>query len=113
MGNIETNQVKALAITSAQRAPSAPNIPTVAETLPGFNVQSIAGIVVPSATPRDIVNRINAAINQALTTPELRDRMQGIGMEPAPTTPEAFDQLIRSEITKWEAVVKASGMKVD
>jgi len=113
MGNIETGQVKALAITSAARAASAPNIPTVAETLPGFNVQSIAGVVVPSATPRDIVNRINAAINQALQTPELRDRMQGVGMEPAPTTPEAFDQFIRSEIDKWADVVKASGMKVD
>jgi tripartite-type tricarboxylate transporter receptor subunit TctC len=113
MGNIESGQVKALAITSAERATSAPNIPTVAETLPGFNVQSIAGIVVPSATPRDIVNRIYAAVTQALQTPELRERMQGIGMEPAPTTPEAFDAFIRTEIDKWAAVVKSSGMKVD
>lgn len=113
MGNIESNQVKAIAITSAQRAPSAPNIPTVAEALPGFDVQSIAGIVVPSATQRDIVNRINSAVTQALKTPELRERMQGIGMEPAPTTPEQFDAFIRSEIAKWADVVKASGMKVD
>ena len=113
MGNIESGQVKAIAITSAQRAPSAPDIPTVAETLPGFNVQSIAGIVVPSATPRDIVSRINAAVRQALETPELRERMQGVGMEPAPTTPEQFDQFIRGEIAKWADVVKASGMKVD
>jgi tripartite-type tricarboxylate transporter receptor subunit TctC len=113
MGNIESGQVKPIAITSAQRAPTAPHIPTVAETIPGFNVQSIAGLMVPSATPRDIVNRINAAVTQALNTPELRDRMQGVGMEPAPTTPERFDQFIRSEITKWADVVKASGMKVD
>jgi tripartite-type tricarboxylate transporter receptor subunit TctC len=113
MGNIESNQVKAIAITSAQRAPSAPNIPTVAETIPGFNVQSIAGIVVPGATPRDIVNRINAAVTQALKTPELRERMQGVGMEPSPTTPEQFDAFVRSEIAKWADVVKASGMKVD
>jgi tripartite-type tricarboxylate transporter receptor subunit TctC len=113
MGNIESGQVKPIAITSAQRAPTAPHIPTVAETIPGFNVQSIAGLMVPSATPRDIVNRINAAVTQALNTPELRDRMQGVGMEPDPTTPERFDQFIRSEITKWADVVKASGMKVD
>ena len=113
MGNIESNQVKPIAITSAQRAPTAPNIPTVAETIPGFNVQSIAGLVVPSATPRDIVNRINAAVTQALNTPELRERMQGVGMEPAPTTPEQFDQFVRTEITKWADVVKTSGMKVD
>jgi tripartite-type tricarboxylate transporter receptor subunit TctC len=113
MGNIESNQVKPIAITSAQRAPTAPNIPTVAETIPGFNVQSIAGLVVPSATPRDIVNRINAAVTQALNTPELRERMQGVGMEPAPTTPDQFDQFVRTEITKWADVVKTSGMKVD
>ena len=113
MGNIETNQVKPIAITSLQRAASAPNIPTVAETIPGFNVQSIAGIVVPGATPRDVVNRINAAVTQALKTPDLRERMQGVGMEPAPTTPEAFDDFIRSEIAKWADVVRSSGMKVD
>jgi tripartite-type tricarboxylate transporter receptor subunit TctC len=113
MPNIESKQVKAIAITSPQRAPSAPDIPTVAETIPGFNVQSIAGLVVPSATPRDIVNRINAAVNQALQTPELRERMNGIGMEPAPTTPEQFDQFIRAEIAKWAEVVKTSGMKLD
>lgn len=113
MPNIESKQVKAIAITSPQRAPSAPDIPTVAETIPGFNVQSIAGLVVPSATPRDIVNKINAAVNQALQTPELRERMNGIGMEPAPTTPEQFDQFIRAEIAKWAEVVKTSGMKLD
>ena len=67
----------------------------------------------PSATPRDIVNKINAAVNQALQTPELRERMIAAGMEPAPNTPEQFDQFIRSEIAKWSEVVKASGMKLD
>jgi tripartite-type tricarboxylate transporter receptor subunit TctC len=113
MPNIESSQVKPIAITSPQRAPSAPNIPTVAETLPGFNVQSIAGLVVPGATPRDTVNKINAAVNEALRSPELRERMSAIGMEPAPNTPEQFDQFIRSEIAKWSEVVKASGMKLD
>jgi tripartite-type tricarboxylate transporter receptor subunit TctC len=113
MPNIEAGQVKPIAITSPQRAPSAPDIPTVAETLPGFNVQSIAGLVVPSATPRDVVNRINAAVNEALRTPELRERMSAVGMEPAPNTPEQFDQFIRSEIAKWSEVVKTSGMKLD
>jgi tripartite-type tricarboxylate transporter receptor subunit TctC len=113
MPNIEASQVKPIAITSPQRAANAPDIPTVAETLPGFNVQSIAGLVVPSATPRDIVNRINAAVNKALRSPELRERMSTVGMEPAPNTPEQFDQFIRSEIEKWSKVVKATGMKLD
>ncbi len=113
MQNIESKQVKALAIASPQRAPNAPSIPTVAETLPGFNVMSISGLVVPAATPRDIVRKISADVRKALESPELKTRMAALGMDPAPTTPEAFDGFIRSEIAKWADVVKSSGMKLD
>jgi tripartite-type tricarboxylate transporter receptor subunit TctC len=68
---------------------------------------------VPSATPRDIVTRINAAVVKALQSADLRERMSAIGMEPAPTTPEQFDAFIRTEIDKWAQVVKASGAKLD
>lgn len=114
MQNIESKQVKALAITSLQRAPNAPNIPTVAETLPGFNVLSLSGLVVPAATPREIVRKINADVRKALENTELRTRMAGLGMDPAaPSTPEEFDGFIRSEIAKWADVVKTSGMQLD
>jgi tripartite-type tricarboxylate transporter receptor subunit TctC len=113
MQNIETHQVKPIAITSPARAAAAPDIPTVAETLPGFNVLSITGIVAPGGTPRDLVHKISADINTALRAPDLRKRMAEVGMEPAGDTPEEFDAFIRSEIAKWAPVVKAAGLKLD
>ncbi len=74
---------------------------------------SISGLVVPAATPRDIVRKISADVRKALESPELKTRMAALGMDPAPTTPEAFDGFIRSEIAKWADVVKSSGMKLD
>lgn len=113
MANIKSGKVKALAITSAHRAAGFPDIPTVAETIPGFNVESISGIVVPSATPRDIVHKLSADINKALQAPDLIERMRQMGMEPSGDTPEEFDAMTRSEIKRWAKVVKASGAKAD
>lgn len=113
MQNIESKQVKALAITSPQRAPTAPGIPTVGETLANFTVMSISGLVVPSGTPRDVVRKINADVTKALQNPELKTRMASVGMDPNPSTAEQFDAFIRSEIAKWADVVKSSGMKLD
>ena len=114
MQNIESKQVKALAIASPQRSPSSPGIPTVAETLPGFTVMSISGLVVPAATPRDIVRKIHADVRKALDVPELKTRMGGLGMDAAASaSPEEFDNFIRGEIAKWAEVVKSSGMELD
>ena len=114
MQNIDSRQVKALAIASPQRAPSAPNIPTVAETLPGFTVMSISGLVMPAATPRDIVRKVHADVRKVLDIPELRTRMGGLGMDAAASgSPEEFDAFIRAEIAKWAEVVKTSGMQLD
>jgi len=114
MQNIESKQVKALAIASPQRAPTAPDIPTVAETLPGFTVMSLSGLVVPAATPRDIVRKIHADVRKVLEVPELKARMGGLGMDAVGSaSPEEFDGFIRSEIAKWAEVVKSSGMQLD
>ena len=113
MSNIKSGKVKPLAITSPHRAAGFDDIPTVAETIPGFSVQSVSGIVVPSATPRDIVRKLSADINKALQSPDLIERMRQMGMEPSGDTPEEFDAMVRSEIDKWAKVVKASGAKVD
>jgi tripartite-type tricarboxylate transporter receptor subunit TctC len=113
MGNIRTGKVKPIAITSPSRSPAAQEIPAVAETLPGYSVMSLSGIVVPSATPRDIVRRMSADINKALQSSDLVERMGKAGMEPSGTTPEDFDAYIRTEIDKWRKVVKATGLRAE
>lgn len=111
--NFKAHQMKPIAITSPERASVAPNVPTFAETLPGFSVLSITGVVVPSATPRPLVHKISADINEALKQPDLVERMAGVGMEPAGNSPEQFDAYIKSEIAKWAPIVKEAGLKVE
>lgn len=113
MGNIKTGKVKPIAVTSASRVAFAPDIPAVAETLPGYSVLSMSGVIVPSATPRDIVRRMSAGINEALQSADLVARMEQFGLEPSGTTPEQFDAFIRAEIDKWGKVVKAAGIRAD
>ncbi len=111
MGHIKAGRMKAIAITSSERAASNPEIGTVAEAVPGFDVKSISGMVVPAATPRDIVRKASADIGRVLAMADVKNRMAEVGMEPAATTPEAFDAFIRREIERWAPVVKASGAK--
>ena len=111
MGHVRAGRMKAIAITSAERAASNPEIGTIAEAVPGFDVKSISGVVVPAATPRDIVRKASADIGRVLAMADVKNRMAEVGMEPAPTTPEAFDAFIRREIERWAPVVRASGAK--
>ena len=110
---IKSGKLKALAVAGAHRDPIAPNIPTIAETIPGFDVHSMFGLVVPSATPRDVVHKISADVAKVLHMPDIQARMKEIGMTPLGTTPEQFDAYIRSEIPKWAEIVKSSGATVN
>ena len=110
---IKAGKVKAIAVASKTRAANMPDIPTIAETLPGFVVQSTNGIIVPSATPRALISRISADFATAIRYPDVRVRMAEIGLEPAGSTAEEYDALIRSEIERWSKVVKFSGAKAE
>ncbi|HSV46936.1 MAG TPA: tripartite tricarboxylate transporter substrate binding protein [Ramlibacter sp.] len=111
--NIRAGKLKALAVTTTQRAASMPDVPTVAETLPGFSIDTWWGLVVPAATPADTVRKLNAAFTQALQSPEVKSRFALLMAEPAPSSPEQFGQFMTAERTKYERVVKLSGAKVD
>jgi len=110
---IKSGKIKALAILSPQRAPESPELPTVAESVPGVSALSLVGIVAPAATPKDLVGKISADFARQIKTSDLTERMKQQGMEPIGSTPEQFDALIRSEMEKWAKVVKQSGAKVD
>ena len=111
--NIKSGKLKALAVTTAKRSPVLPDVPAVAETLPGFAVDTWWGFVVSAATPKDTVTRLNQAFVTALNSPEIKERFANLMAEPVPTTPEQFGSFMAAERAKYEPVVKASGARVD
>lgn len=113
MPHIKAGKLKPLAVTGAERDPSAPNIPTVGETLPGFNVQSMFGLVAPAATPPEIVNKVSADIATVLQSPDFKKRLNDIGMVPVGNTPAQFNAYIKTEIAKWAKLVKTTGAIAD
>jgi len=100
-------------VTTAQRSPALPDVPAVSETLSGFSVDTWWGLVVPAATPKDVVTRLNQAFVAALNSPEAKSRFAALMAEPVPTTPEQFGAMMNAERAKYEKVVKASGARVD
>jgi tripartite-type tricarboxylate transporter receptor subunit TctC len=109
----QSGLIRALAVTSAERLPSAPNLPTVGETLKGFSVTGWQGLFAPAGTPRPIVEKIAAAVKRILDAPDVAAALRKVGGEPAPMNPDAFAAFIASERPKWQAVVRASGVHID
>jgi tripartite-type tricarboxylate transporter receptor subunit TctC len=110
---IRAGAVKALGVTTARRLATAPEIPTVAETVPGFEAIAWYGLVVPAKTPQEAVDRLNAEANRALASEEVRRRYAELGSDPRGGTPEEFDRHVKSELRKWAEVVKATGAQVE
>lgn len=114
IGQVEGGRVRAIAVTSSQRMARLPNVPTVAELgFPGFEATDWKGVLAPAGTPTAIVNRINAEVLRALQTREVAERLAAEGSEAIGGSPERFAQFLREEGSKWSAVVKETGAKVD
>jgi tripartite-type tricarboxylate transporter receptor subunit TctC len=112
---VKAGRLRALAVTPAQRSAFAPELPTLAEAgVPGFDLSTWFGVFLPGNAPRDIVVRLNAEVNKALTAPDMKERLEKMGAEPpAGNTPERFAAFIRVEFDKYARVIKASGAKVE
>ena len=111
--NIRAGKLKALAVTTAQRSSVMPDVPTVAATLPGFEIDTWWGLVAPAGTPADTVRKLNTAFNDALKSADVKSRFAQLFAEPTPKTPEQFDDFMKRERAKYERLVKLSGAKVD
>ena len=104
--HLKSGALRALGVTSARRFAGMPDIPTVAEAgLPGFDVSAWNGTAVPAKTPRRVIDRLNREVNAALAIPEMKQRLQELGIEARPSTPEGLRDLLAAEIAKWTSVV--------
>ena len=110
--HIRNGKLTAVGIGSARRSASLPDVPTIAESgVTGFDVTSHFGILAPAGTPREIVNRLNSVLVQALRSTEVKERYAGFGVEPIASTADEYSRYIQTEIAKWVKVVKAAGIK--
>ena len=110
---IKSGKLRGLATSTLKRIATLPELPPVADALPGFEVLTWQGIVAPAGTPADIINRLNAELIKALKDPEFESRLRGMGLEIYGTTPDQFARLIRDDNAKWAKVIKATGARID
>jgi tripartite-type tricarboxylate transporter receptor subunit TctC len=112
--HVRGGKLRAIAITSAQRSPLLPDVPTVAESgFPGFEVQSWFGLAAPAGTPRPVVDRLNSELGKVLTNPDVRQRLLNLAANPEPGTPEQMRSFAAAEVKRWHDVVKLSGAKAE
>ena len=110
---IKSGRIRGLAVTSAKRDAAFPDLPTVADTVPGYEATAWFGIGMPKGTPKEIIEKVNAEVNRALADPKMREQLAKLGGTPIAGTPEDFGNVIRSETGKWSKVVISSGAKVE
>ena len=111
---MRSGKLRALAVTSAKRSPSAPEVPTIAESgVPGYDHSAWNGLFAPAKTPRAIISRLNGEVVQILHSPDIKAIFFKEGAEPVGNKPEEFAAILKSESAKWTKVVQASGMKAD
>ncbi len=110
---IRAGKLRGLAITSAMRSEAVPDLPAVAEFVPGYEMSAWYGIAAPKGTPAEVIDKINREINAGLADPKMKTRLLGLGEEPMPMTSADFGKLIADETEKWAKVIKSAGMKAE
>ena len=114
IGQVRAGKMKALAVTTAQRSPQAPEIPTVAEAgVPGYEQTAWFGVLAPAGTPREIIGRFNSEIVRLLNSADVRERFARQGVEVRTSTPEQFSTFLNSEVARWGKVIRDAGIKSD
>jgi tripartite-type tricarboxylate transporter receptor subunit TctC len=113
IGHIKAGKLRALAVTTAQRSEELPDVPTVGETIPGFEASAFFGLGVPRGTPKEIVDLLNKEINLALKDPTMLAKLKEIGGTPIPGSAADFGKVVAEETAKWEKVVNAANLSVD
>ncbi|HYX01194.1 MAG TPA: tripartite tricarboxylate transporter substrate binding protein [Reyranella sp.] len=113
IGHIQGGKIRPLAVTTDARSKALPDVPTVAETVPGYEASAWFGIGVPKGTPADVIDKVNKAVNEALKDPKMVERLADLGGAPMPGTPADFGKIMESEVAKWKKVVEFSGATVE
>jgi tripartite-type tricarboxylate transporter receptor subunit TctC len=111
--HVKGGRMKALAVSGPKRSPLAPEVPTVGETVPGFDVTVWFGLLAPAGVPRDIIQRLNAESIRIINSPDVSDKFVKQGVEPRTGTPEQFGDLVKSEVVRWAKVIKDAGIRAD
>lgn len=113
MPQVKNGRLRAIAVTSTKRSAAAPELPTIAETVPGYEASGWYATLAPAATPRELITRLNNDMNRVMKMPDVTQRLAGDGVEAVGITAEQFGRYLQQEIAKWGKVVKASGAKAD
>jgi tripartite-type tricarboxylate transporter receptor subunit TctC len=109
---VQSGQLKALGVTDTARSKFYPDVPTVADTVPGYESVGWFGLLAPPNTPPEIVNQLNQVIVAATATQEFRDHLATMGAEPKPQTPQEFARYINADVAKWSKLVKDNGVQL-
>ncbi|MGE4368884.1 MAG: Bug family tripartite tricarboxylate transporter substrate binding protein [Burkholderiaceae bacterium] len=110
---VQANKVTALGVSSLKRSDTAPDIPAISETLPGFDMVVWFGLLAPKGTPDDVIQKLNASMNKVLADPAYRERLASMGVTPMPSTPAEFSSFMKNETERWGEVVKKSGAAIN
>lgn len=113
MAHIKAGRLRVLAVTDSQRSSALPDVPTLGESLPGYEFNNWYGIMAPSGTPRSLIGFLNAEVHRVLALPDVHERFSGLGAGPTPSTPERFGAVMKADAEKWGRIIREAGVRAE